>query len=342
MLSIRDSVEPEDSFEDGTLPPYPEPPPIEANPVVFDLPSTASGQPSSTTTQGELPKSANRQRNYHPDEYLTGPLIDISGLSSESLAQASFTKRSPQVGESALVGTMGRRNSMTAIDVPTTPKRMDRASSVDLEESPAIRRKRQKSAQRIEDSDNDDVVDQKKAEKGLVRPSGGGRGDQIEVYMDESVAGDSSPRKLLVAVEIPSKKQAKAKRGRLKKPLGEITAAENTSNRDLQARLTPVPTPLTSFPPRPQTPPSPATDVANVEKEDIENVVLGKVPAKAVELEYTPHGPIEKMAPVMSAVRPMNVATILSKSPTRPSYRVGLSRKVNIEPLHGYLKRNSS
>jgi len=231
---------------------------------------------------------------------------------------------------------------MTAIEVPSTPKRMDRAGSVDLEESPAIRRKRQKSAQRIEDLDDDDLVAQKTAEQGLGRRSEGSRPDSIEIYMDELVAGDTSPRKRLVAVEVPSKKQAKVKRGRPKKPLEEITAVENTLNCDVQRRLTPVPAPTSSFSSRPEIPPYPANDAANVEKEDTENVVLAKVPAKDVDFPQTPGEPIDKIAPAMPAGQPMNVATILAKSPIRPVYRVGLSRRVNIEPLHGYLKRKSS
>ena len=213
---------------------------------------------------------------------------------------------------------------------------------MDLEESPAIRRKRQKLAQRIEDSDDDDPVAQKTAEKRIGTRLEGSRPDSIEIYMDELVVGDTSPRKRLVAVEIPSKKQGTVKRGRPKKPLEEVTAVENTLNCDVQRRLTPVPTPPTSFSSRPEIPPSPEIGTANVEKEDIENVVLAKVPTKDADLSQTPREPIHKRGPVMSTERPMNVATILAKSPIRPLYRVGLSRRVNIEPLHGYLKRKSS
>ena len=60
MLSIRDSVEPEDSFEDqDVFPPSPPAPPPQATPITFDLPSTTSvaTQLSSTSIPTQKSKS---------------------------------------------------------------------------------------------------------------------------------------------------------------------------------------------------------------------------------------------------------------------------------------------
>jgi hypothetical protein len=324
MLSIRDSVEPEDWIEDDTFnedsPTDPVPPPIDATPIVFDLPSTTSVLHSSTTAQPQHSKTSPR-RNHQPDDCLAVAPVDIWDFPTDS--QAS-TKRNLPADESPRISTK-RRNSLTAIGAPpSTPKRGDRAGSVDLEESPAIRRKRRKSAQRIDDSGDDAV--EVKPKKGKAR-----KGTREEV-VDEVIAGDASPRKKFVAVEIPTKKQAKAKRGKAKKPLEEIVIAENIETE------TPIPVPKKSAPPRYQTPPL-TKDVVILDEEELENVVLTTVVEKPVELP--PPQPAEKSAPAMSIVRPTNVASILAKSPNRPVYRVGLSRRLNVEPLHGYLKRKS-
>jgi hypothetical protein len=330
MLSIRDSVEPkewveDDAFKDSSPPTDHAPPPIDATPIVFDLPSTTSVLPSSTTAQTQLSKT-NRRRNNHADDCITVAPVDIWDFPTDSPAS---TKRNVPVDESPRTTTK-RRNSLTAIDVPpNTPKRGDRAGSLDLEESPAIRRKRRKSAQRIDDSD-DDVVEVK-PKKGKSK-----KGSREEVHVDELVTGDASPRKKFVAVEIPTKKQAKAKRGKSKKPLEEIVIAENII--DVEA-ATPISSAKNSAPRRYQTPPL-AKDVVILYEEELENVVRTTVVEKRVELPRPPQQ-IEKSAPAMSAVRPTNVASILSKSPNRPVYRVGLSRRMNVEPLHGYLRRKS-
>jgi hypothetical protein len=327
MLSIRDSVEPEDwiaddTFKDDSPPTNPVPPPIHTTPIVFDLLSTTSVLPSSTAAQTQLSKTSRRWNNHEEDCIAVAP-VDIWDFPTDSPASA---RRNVPVDESPRFTTK-RRNSLTAIDGrPSTPKRGDRAGSVDLEESPAIRRKRRKSAQRIDDSD-DDVMEVKPRES---KAKNGGR---EEIHVDELIVVDASPKKKLVAVEIPTKRQAKAKRGKGKRPLEEIVIADNIV--DVEA-ATPIPSPTKSARPRYQTPPL-AKDVVILDEEELENVVLTTVVKKSVELP--PPQPVEKSAPATSAVRPTNVASILAKSPSRPAYRVGLSRRMNVEPLHGYLKR---
>jgi hypothetical protein len=327
MHSIRDSIEPEDSFGNDIIQVCPDPPPIDASPITFDLPSTTSA-PHSTTVQTQLTSG---QRNHHSHDCIPVATGDIWDLPTNS---SVFSKQTGEIDESPLVvRTRGRRNSMSAMDMQSTPPRTDRASSVDLEESPAIRRKRRRLAHLIDDSDDDGKVEQKKAK--------GSREDPIEVQVDELLGVGTSLRKRFVAVEIPSKMQpkAKAKRGRAKKPLDEIVVAQNIASVDVERTMAPIPSPTKSAPSRRQTPPPPTTDITNADNEDLENVVFTKVPAKPAELR--PPEPIDKTAPTMSPVRPKNVASILAKSPNRPFYRVGLSRRVNVEPLHGYLKRTS-
>ena len=141
--------------------------------------------------------------------------------------------------------------------------------------------------------------------------------------VDDIITANSSPRKQFIAVEILSKSKPNP-RVRNSPPLKEIAVEENIPTRDsspdksLPRQVTPEPV------------------LKRTAHEDEENVVLANVPPITPSRQAVR----EKVAVSMSPARPMNVASILAKSPNRPIYRVGLSRRVNVEPLHGYLKKN--
>jgi hypothetical protein len=132
--------------------------------------------------------------------------------------------------------------------------------------------------------------------------------------------GNSSIRKQVIAVEIPLRRRHASI---TKEPLKEIVR-ENIPDQD--------PSAVDSI--SRQRTPEPHHTQATTE---LENVVLVNVqktpPRRSVQ---------GKIAVSMSPARPLNVASILAKSPNRPVYRVGLSKRVNVEPLHGYLKKNAS
>ena len=90
---------------------------------------------------------------------------------------------------------------------------------------------------------------------------------------------------------------------------------------------------------------TPAT-IANepAPSQDLENVVLANVPTapKANSSKNALDKEATEQTQIMTPTKSTGIAKILAKSPNRPMYRVGLSRRVNVEPLHGYLKRSGS
>jgi hypothetical protein len=151
-----------------------------------------------------------------------------------------------------------------------------------------------------------------------------------EIEFEDLLLPVKSSRKSTIAVEIPSKPRRKS---RHKTPLEEIVI-ENLI------------TPETS-PQKPnfkankrQRSPLPSQDDSPAENEV--EIVQDMIVPPTTPVKHSVHESVEKVGAMMSPPRQLNVASILAKSPNRPMYRVGLSRRVNVEPLHGYLKRNAS
>jgi len=198
-------------------------------------------------------------------------------------------------------------------------------------QSPIIKNgsKRRKSSRRIEESDTEEItspepntLDVDEEVQKIIKLTTKSTYPQVDV-IDEVILLDSSPRKRAIAVEIRTKPPPR-RSTKSKKPLEEIIV-EN------------IPTPE---PRPPKVPTTQRQDVLMETREDLENVVLAIAPSTPRPKEREM---VEVVKPVveMSPPRPMNVASILAKSPNRPAYRVGLSKRVNVEPLHGYLKRKA-
>ena len=181
-------------------------------------------------------------------------------------------------------------------------------------------------SRRIEESDTEEIMspepntlDGEERVQGIIKLTT--HSTDPPVIIDQIILIDSSPRKRAIAVEIPTKPSRRSST-KAKKPLKEIVL-EN------------IPTPD-------QSPPKPATvqqtpAVATETHEELENVVLANAPSTPPRKG---RGEVKQVVE-LSPPRQMNVASILAKSPNRPAYRVGLSKRVNVEPLHGYLKRKA-
>ena len=131
----------------------------------------------------------------------------------------------------------------------------------------------------------------------------------------------------MVAVEIPSKSRRTS--SRRKKPLKQISVVGNFSTPNTS------PVKFSSKTPEPLQ--------LQDDDDETENVVPAKFPP--IASPQLPRQPVwQKVGavPAKSPPRQLNVASILAKSPNRPMCRVGLSRRVNVEPLHGYLKKKVS
>ena len=341
MFSIRDSVEPEDSFEENDIFPSSAPvPPPQESPITFDLPSTTSvaTQPSSTSIQTQKTKTpsakSTKRRRTVDDE----GLVNSNSKEDEWEFPTELPARKPGrpkkvveprntinilegAEESEASVKSNRRKSMSTVN-EKSGRRNTRVNSVPADVSPPQTHKKRKLSKRIEESDTEriDTSDE---------PDTNGEEDFIintttttskilssttEIQIDEIIDAEPTPsprrKSTLVAVEIPPKGK---QRGKI--PLEEIVV-EN------------IPTPETS--------PVKIVD-RQVTPEPLEAQELeGAVVARGTETSKRGE---EKKGVAMSPVKVMNIASILAKSPNRPMYRVGLSKRVNIEPLHGYLKK---
>ena len=223
-----------------------------------------------------------------------------------------------EVEESPVTRRSTRRNSLSVVSEIVVTGRNTRQSPIIEKGSEKRRRSR-----RIEESDTEeiegavpDTLEYDEEPSQLVNL---GNTADSQIYIDEVIVMDSSPRKRAIAVEIPVKP---ARRTKGKKPLNEIVL-DNI----------PPPDPSLSKPST-QLQESPAlADPC----EELENVVLANVPSTPPRERLVQ----EVKQAEMSSPRQMNIASILAKSPKRPAYRVGLSKRVNVEPLHGYLKRKA-
>lgn len=234
--------------------------------------------------------------------------------------------RSKGMEEVSVTSKSARRNSTTSVNKRSATREAVRGSSVETDESPRIPRKR-KLTRQIEDSDTERIESPGPEFQELDEDLFVFTKENYRVHLDEIVTIDSNPRKHMVTVEIPSKLKLPS---RTKTALEEIMV-DNILTPDKEEIPTPDTSPVKSIPsqntPEPRRP-------SQTTATELENVVLENAPPTP------PRCTEEKIAVPMSPARPMNIASILAKSPNRPMYRVGLSRRVNIEPLHGYLKKN--
>jgi hypothetical protein len=200
---------------------------------------------------------------------------------------------------------------------------------------------------------------------------------KVEEEEGDVIAVEQSPssKKASVAIEVPSKPARKTKK---KRPLTEIDPENIITTEARQARpfkLNSRSAKETSV--RPSKEETSKNDTSendtsendtskddnskdDVFKNDLEDstsqdiladIELSNEPdtkdVALVTVQPTPPAPTAQeskaVAKGMSPPRGYkNVAHILAKSPNRPMYRVGLSRRMNIEPLHGYLKKKAS
>jgi hypothetical protein len=345
MFSIRDSVEPEDAFEDQDVFPCSAPaPPTHPNPITFDLPSTTSAatQPSSTSIHTQNPETpiattkATKRRKFVDDRIVVKVNKDEDLWEFPIESPPSTSRRSTTMNERDTNDTRGNTRGIELDTVPSKSKKPNstiaitersgtrerrRGSSVEIEESPRIRTKR-KSARQIEDSDTERIESPGPESQQLVEDIAIITKENVQAQVDDKVKIVPNSRKQIIAVEIPSKPKPTSKN---KKPLTEIVL-ENLNTPDLSP-VKSVPRQNTPEPTRPSQ--NPIVDY------ELKNVVLTNAPSAPPRRVFQ-----EKAAVPVSPARPMNVASILAKSPNRPTYRVGLSRKVNVEPLHRYLKKN--
>jgi hypothetical protein len=276
----------------------------------------------------------------------------------------------------------GKRKSNKGKDVVTKGKRRNSVSEVDgcgsrsvrrnsvsgrpqdrgigrrsiVEESPVIPVARKRSRIRyIEDSDLEDGIDGLDNEEEDPAQTDLNETQQTEIIMDEEehqrdtiIIIDSSPTKRLpnVIVEIPLKPHRKSRRRTTLEEIPLENTIINTTPETSPQKLIihyPPPPPGPERSPSPQQPPF-MDDEPHLSQE-VENIVLSAVPTtpQITKTEVKlPTAVVGQTTAMSSPTKSNGIARILAKSPNRPMYRVGLSRRVNVEPLHGYLKRNAS
>jgi len=231
-----------------------------------------------------------------------------------------------------------RRNSVCGIEGR-------RRRGLNIEESPILPRTRKRSSRYIQDSDTEEAIDgidncsEEVAQDDLTETQ------QTEIIVVEeepryTITLDSSPTKRLpnVIVEIPLRPRRKSRRTTLEEiPLENTTI--DTPEPSPQKKPIVIPSP-----PRFESPQPIPLDEEPQLSQGLENIVLAAVPTTplTVQLEDASAAPAVGQGTLMSPVKSTGIAKILAKSPNRPMYRVGLSRRVNVEPLHGYLKRSAS
>ena len=210
------------------------------------------------------------------------------------------------------------------------PQRRTRHSSAGPE-SP-IRPRKRNSRRYIDESDTEEEIDAVEPENPFVdrKPSIGAHKELTRA--PPRVDDHSNPRKTTIAVEIKSNPQRKSK---VRSPLDEVLvenvhtsepSCANFVSKTGQSQRTPEPPHIKSM--------------INDEREPENVILVNSPPSPAVQLPV--RETVERRGATASPPRHMNVAAILAKSPSRPAYRVGLSKRVNIESLHRYLKRSES
>ena len=212
-----------------------------------------------------------------------------------------------------------RRHSISTIERRSTTKSTLRNSSVD-DGSPIVPRKRRI---RIDDDDTDrfsNSLARPNTAIGVLSPTSS-RMSHPPTTEDLDIISriEASPKRFVVEIPIRPSRKARAKT-----PLQEIVV-EN------------IPTPEPNATTSPADPIKCQFTTQDVNRKDAEIVALDGVGSPDTLLPPVSQ-PFKAIA--ISPLRNKNVATILGKSPHRPIYRVGLSKRVNIEPLHGYLKKN--
>lgn len=371
MFSIRDSVEPEDGFEDNDIfLASSNPPATHATPISFDLPSTTSAatQPSSTnipTQKHKTPKATDsnppkRRRTVCGD---VRGIIDVDDdiweFTAESPENPPRSRRSRTVEAQTIKSTRkqsngkedtpqtrhSRRNSMNGIDDGSGKRSTTRRNlrRIEDESSPIILKtstKKRKPTIQDEESDTERIESPSPQPEPLNfdEPSSPDIREiaipikELESESEnafEDILAVSSARKSTIAVEVPFKQ---CRKSRHKIPLEEVA---------IQTLITPETSPqkLNFKDNTRQSTPIKAVDSSA--DGEVEKVAIVKF-QPTTPVKRTMEESVEKSAIAMSPPRQLNVASILAKSPNRPMYRVGLSRRVNVEPLHGYLKRNAS
>lgn len=230
-----------------------------------------------------------------------------------------------------------RRNSVCGIEGR-------RRQGLNIEESPILHRARKRSSRYIQDSDTEEAIDsvdtcEEAAQDDLTETQ------QTEIIVVEeepryTITLDSSPTKRLpnVIVEIPLRPRRNSRRTTLEEiPLENTTI--DTPEPSPQKKSIVIPSPQCIQSPQP----IPLDEEPQL-SQGLENIVLAAIPTTplTIQLEDVIAAPAVGQGTLMSPVKSTGIAKILAKSPNRPMYRVGLSRRVNVEPLHGYLKRSAS
>lgn len=346
MLTIRDSVEPEDRLEEQDI--FLPSPALAGNatPIIFDLPSTMSGtQPSpnqisntSIVTDAKHPTGRKTREDdangmTEAAEHICNFPVDAPDRKSKrsKIRSAKSTKEDAIQKETKSVKpSTKRRSSVPPLSDSPIPERRIRHSSAGPE-SP-IRPRKRKPRRYVGESDTEEEIDAVEPENPFVDKKSS-TGSQKELARAPLRLGDrSNPRKPTIAVEITSNPQRKSK---VRLPLEEVLV-ENAHTPEPNCAN------LVSKPNQSQRTPEPPHIKAMVNDErEPENVVLVDLPPSP-PIQLPVRETAERRGVTASPPRHMNVAAILAKSPSRPAYRVGLSKRVNIESLHRYLKRNES
>ena len=177
MHLVRDSVEPEDFFEDqDLLPCSSQAPPAQATPITFDLPSTTSipTQPSSTIVNTQLSKtpvaSAKSSKRQKTVDDTTNVKVtrdaDLWEFPIQSPArpptkQSTIMNNPSTKGNSKVLEEIPyqstRRHSMTAVTEKLETTERLRSSSVGIEESSQIPKRKRKLTGQIDDSDTERI-----------------------------------------------------------------------------------------------------------------------------------------------------------------------------------------
>jgi hypothetical protein len=236
------------------------------------------------------------------------------------------------------------------------------------DEAPVVLRKRRITKQRVE-SDTEEIVGQKNEEVDeeivVEKRKATRRDDDVKVVEEKdviTVEQNPSPKKANVVVEVPSRPTRNTKK---KRPLTEIDPTNIIPTAPRQAKL--IKPNSRSAKETFVLPPNEETSTKDTSRDDtsmndIEDIASNDVIADEIELSNKPDTedvalvtvPVPATPPAPTTTESAvtkgtsqprgykNVAHILAKSPNRPMYRVGLSRRMNIEPLHGYLKKKAS
>jgi len=223
-----------------------------------------------------------------------------------------------EVEESPVPRKSARRNSLSVVSEIMVTQRAARQSPTVEHNAKKCRRSRrieESETEEIESAVPDALEDSDEASQLAI----GTDTTESQITSHEVIVIDSSPRKRAVAVEIPVKRSQRTKS---KKPLKEIVP-DNIPSPDPSPAKVSIQIQETSAPTEPP--------------EELENVVLANAASTPPRETVTEKVKRNETSPP----RQMNVASILAKSPNRPVYRVGLSKRVNVEPLHGYLKRKA-